>query len=99
MLNLTFHSKWQLVFPILFVVPGNPLAAQTLSSVAPGQQTAAGAQEIPPAVARELDALRERIAKLEAEFAGRDDARTKGIRERTRKAREFYAQLRAQMSA
>jgi hypothetical protein len=39
------------------------------------------------------------IAKIESEFATRSDARSAGIRERTRKAKAFYAELKSKMSA
>jgi hypothetical protein len=38
------------------------------------------------------------IAKIEAEFAKGDDARSVGVRERLQKARTFYADLRERMS-
>jgi hypothetical protein len=40
----------------------------------------------------------ESIAKIESEFAKGEDARSVGIRERLRKARDFYADLREKMS-
>ena len=40
----------------------------------------------------------ESIAKIETEFAKGEDARSVGIRERLRKARDFYADLREKMS-
>jgi hypothetical protein len=38
------------------------------------------------------------IAKIESEFAKGDDARSRGIRERLRQAKVFYADLRHKMS-
>jgi len=68
MLKLLMNHRNKIVFGILVFAPGQfPCFAQSTGDT-PNQQSTGAAQQIPPAIARELDAMRKRIDELEAEL-------------------------------
>jgi hypothetical protein len=68
MLKFVSCGKSQIVFCALASMLGpHPCFAQT-SGQAVNQQASAGDQQIPPAIAKELDAMKKRIAELELEL-------------------------------
>src|SRR6202142_2993678 len=68
MLNILIKYKTKIVCAMLFFVLGQfPCFAQT-NGDAPNQQANGADQQIPPAIAKELEAMRKRIDELEAEL-------------------------------
>jgi len=68
MLKFVSCCKSQIVFCALALMLGpHPCFAQT-SGQPVNQQASAGDQQIPPAIAKELDAMKKRIAELESEL-------------------------------
>src|ERR1700691_2736969 len=68
MLNILIKYKTKIVFGMLFFVLGHfPCFAQT-NGDSPNQQASGADQQIPPAIAKELEAMRKRIDELEAEL-------------------------------
>src|ERR1700691_3475673 len=68
MLNILIKYKTKIVFGMLFFVLGHfPCCAQT-NGDSPNQQASGADQQIPPAIAKELEAMRKRIDELEAEL-------------------------------
>src|ERR1700683_4415608 len=68
MLILLIKYKTKIVCAMLFFVLGQfPCFAQT-NGEAPNQQANGADQQIPPAIAKELEAMRKRIDELEAEL-------------------------------
>jgi hypothetical protein len=68
MLNILIKYKTKIVFGMLFFVLGHfPCFAQGNGN-APTQQASGADQQIPAAIAQELDAMRKRIDQLEAEL-------------------------------
>jgi hypothetical protein len=71
MLKFLWHSKRQFTFCILVLTLGQyPCFAQS-SSETPSQQESVADPAIPPAVAKELEAMKKRIEQLEAELNDR----------------------------
>jgi hypothetical protein len=65
------YLKLPIFFCSLILLPGpHPCFAQT-SGQAAGQQASAADQQIPPAVAKKLEAMEARIEQLEAELKAR----------------------------
>ncbi len=68
MLNILIKYKTKIVFGMLVFVLGQfPCFAQS-NGDAPSQQASSAEQQIPSAIAKELDAMRKRIDELEAEL-------------------------------
>src|SRR5271170_6650606 len=68
MLKSLINHRIKIVFGMLVFALGLvPCFAQTNSDM-PNQQATAAGQQIPPAIAKELDAMRKRIDELEAEL-------------------------------
>jgi hypothetical protein len=68
MIKLPFNRGAQLACCVLILALGQtPCFAQN-NGDASGQQTAGADQQIPPAIAKELEAMRKRIDELEAEL-------------------------------
>ncbi|HWO30518.1 MAG TPA: outer membrane beta-barrel protein, partial [Candidatus Acidoferrum sp.] len=68
MLKSLMNHRIEIVFGMLVFALGQiPCFAQTNSDT-PNQQATAADQQIPPAIAKELDAMRKRIDELEAEL-------------------------------
>ena len=68
MLNILIKYKTKIVFGMLVFVLGQfPCFAQS-NGDAPNQQASSAEQQIPSAIAKELDAMRKRIDELEAEL-------------------------------
>ncbi len=68
MLKLLMNHRNKIVFGILVFALGQfPCFAQSNGDT-PNQQSAGAEQQIPPAIAKELDAMRKRIDELEAEL-------------------------------
>ena len=68
MLNILIKYKTKIVFGgLVFVLGQFPCFAQSSGDTAT-PQTSGADQQIPPAIARELDAMRKRIDELEAEL-------------------------------
>src|SRR5271155_5470626 len=68
MLRLLMNHTARVAFAILIFALGQfPCYAQSNGN-APNQQASSADQQIPPAIAKELDAMRKRIDELEAEL-------------------------------
>ena len=86
MLKFLLYPKWQFTFGVLVLILWQgPCFAQS-GSGSPNQQASAADQQIPPAIAIELDAMKKRIEQLEAEL-------------KNRKAQEQPATVAAQVPA
>src|SRR5487761_198166 len=63
--------KWQLGFCVCLLLFGQPSCFAQSSNPSPGQQASAADQPVPPAIQKELDAMKKRIDALEAELKNR----------------------------